>query len=204
MDNTIIYYTSNREDEAFEKKIQARLLKSKGNIPIISVSQKPIDFGWNICVGDIGVSDENVYKQMLIGCMEATTPFVTFAEADTLYPPEYFQYKPKDINKRYWFENVWVMYPYSEDLQNSFYFKGRSDCGHMAGREYVIKLLKEAGSSGMKYKGKYRPIKAEIDIPIINIKTGNGMRPKTQTAKVPVLSLPYWGKAIDLRKELCA
>ena len=199
MNTTIIYYTSNRENEAFEQKIRDRLPL---DFPIISVSQKPIKLGKNICVGDIGACYENVYKQMLIGCEAAKTPFVNFCEADTLYPPDYFAYQPKELNKRYWFEPVYILYPLSPSLQNSFYFKGRSDCAHMAGREYVISLLKEAGPTGMKYKGKHRPTKVELENPIINIKTGDGMRPKTQTANFPVLSLPYWGKAKDIREEL--
>ena len=57
MNKTIIYYTSNREDERFESRVRANLLKVCGNLPIISVSQKPIyGFGFNIPVGDVGVS----------------------------------------------------------------------------------------------------------------------------------------------------
>ena len=46
----IIYYTSSREDPKFEKMVQDNIL-SVTDLPIISVSQKPIDFGKNICVG---------------------------------------------------------------------------------------------------------------------------------------------------------
>ena len=65
---TIIYYTSNKEDEAFEGKTRKKLLEVCGDIPIISVSQKPIDFGKNICVGDVGACDANLYRQIQIGC----------------------------------------------------------------------------------------------------------------------------------------
>ena len=202
MDSTVIYYTSNKENILFEKKIMERLKKAKGYLPLISVSQKPINFGnCNICVGDIGVSDGNAFKQMLIGCERAKTDFVIFAEADTLYPPEYFQYEPKEL-KRYWFEDVYVWYPHSPMLQDNFFLKGRSDCGHIAGRKLAIKLLKEGKGRGMKYKGKNRPEKVQLENPIINIKTGDGMRPKTQTALNPVSSLPYWGKVKDLQKEI--
>jgi len=194
MNTTVIYYTSNRENKAFEQKIMERL--TQVDLPIITVSQKPVNIGRNIVVGDIGVSDQNVFKQMLIGCEVAETPFVIFAEADTLYPPEYFKYKPKEL-KRYWFEPVYILYR----NKDSFFLKGRSDCGHMAGRELAIKLLKEGGNKGMRYKGIHRPTKVELKNPIINIKTGDGMRPKTQTGRIPVTRLPYWGKATDVRKE---
>jgi len=205
-DTSVIYYTSNKENKKFEQKIMERLIQV--NLPIITVSQKPVNIGKNIVVGDIGASDGNAFKQMLIGCEAAETPFVIFAEADTLYPPEYFTYRPPvsdypacpAVLKRYWFEPVYVMYHNKE----GFFLKGRSDCGHMAGRKLAIKLLKEGGSKGMRYKGEDRPTKVILKNPIINIKTGDGMRPKTQTGLIPVTSLPYWGKASKLRKEYCA
>lgn len=202
---TIIYYTSSHEDDLFEQKVRDHLLQVKGNLPIISVSQRPIDFGHNICVGDIGASESNVWVQMLVGCLFATTPFVTFAEADTLYPPEYFSYKPKDVNKRYWFEDVYILHPNSEKLKDHFYLKGRSDCAHMAGRAYIIRLLSEAmnKNTSMKYKGQNRPERIKLKTPIINIKTGDGLRPKTQVSPIPHLSLPYWGTAVKVREEIC-
>jgi hypothetical protein len=195
---TVIYYTSNKEDPEFELKIREQLLHNIGKTLLISVSQRPIDFGKNICVGYIGACEQNVWKQMLAGCKLATTPFVTFAEADTLYPPEYFQYKPTDLNKRYWFEDVYILFK----KRHGFYNKGRSDSAHMAGREYVIKLLEEAISKGkaMEYRGINRPTKVELKIPVISIKTGNGMRPTTQTSLTPVDSLPYWGSAEQLKR----
>jgi hypothetical protein len=51
---TIIFYTGNTEKESFEKKVRDNILKVSNGIPIISVSQKPIYFGTNICVGIIG------------------------------------------------------------------------------------------------------------------------------------------------------
>jgi len=56
---TIIYYTANREDERFEQVIRENILRVSEGLPIISVSQKPIDFGQNICVGNVGVSNQN-------------------------------------------------------------------------------------------------------------------------------------------------
>ena len=63
MGKTIIYYTANREKESFENKVRENILKVKGDLPVISVSQKPIDFGKNICVGDIGQNYLNAFRQ---------------------------------------------------------------------------------------------------------------------------------------------
>ena len=80
---TIIYYTSNREKESFENVIideLKKVAKEVGDIPIVSVSQKPIDLGKNICIGDVGANDINLMKQILLGCEAATTPYVFMAE----------------------------------------------------------------------------------------------------------------------------
>ena len=94
-DLTIIYYTANHAPEKFLKKNQEQLLKAAGDIPIISVSQKPMDFGMNICVGDIGRSHLNIYRQALIGARAAATKYVAFAEDDILYSADHFDHIPQ-------------------------------------------------------------------------------------------------------------
>lgn len=64
---SIVYYTSNHEKPEFEQKIIDDLLSKRGDLPIISVTQKPMDLGTNICVGDVGLSYLNARRQMLIG-----------------------------------------------------------------------------------------------------------------------------------------
>ena len=51
MDVTILYLTANLEQPYFAENIRQNILKHKGDIPIVSVSQEPLDFGKNICVG---------------------------------------------------------------------------------------------------------------------------------------------------------
>ena len=75
-ETTVVYYTHNQEIPSFEKRIQASILEHKGDLPIISVSQKPIDFGENICVGEQGVNSLNTWRQVLIGCQAAKTRFI--------------------------------------------------------------------------------------------------------------------------------
>ena len=96
-DLTAIYYTCNRERPEFERRIQETLLEAMGDIPLISVSKKPIDLGHNICVGDVpgGDSSQNAYRQFQIGARAATTKWVCPVEADFLYPPEYFTFEPE-------------------------------------------------------------------------------------------------------------
>jgi hypothetical protein len=96
-DLTVIYYTANTMESRLFKTAQEQLLKAIGDLPLISVSQKPMDFGENICVGEIGVSTYNLYKQALEGAKAAKTKYVAMAEDDTLYSPEHFhKYKPSN------------------------------------------------------------------------------------------------------------
>ena len=104
-DLTILYYTANIIPESFMKNIQEQIKKSVGDTRIISVSQKPIGFGYNIYYKTDGRSLYNLYKQVLIAVREAHTPYVACCEDDTLYPPEHFEYRSApdaiayDINK---------------------------------------------------------------------------------------------------------
>jgi hypothetical protein len=91
---TVVYITSNRENSTFEEHIKTELLSAIGNLPLISVSQKPIDFGHNLCIGDVGVSDQNAWRQAQLGAIAAETKFVCFAESDCLYPADYFSFEP--------------------------------------------------------------------------------------------------------------
>lgn len=104
-DLTVIYYTANHLNDRFAERIRKQLIRVIGKTPLISVSHTPMDFGENICVGDIGRSIFNIYKQVLIGAKAAKTEYVATAEDDVLYSPDHYLYKPApnifayDVNK---------------------------------------------------------------------------------------------------------
>lgn len=208
---TIIYYTSNRESPEFERKIQENLLKACGNLPIISVSQKPIDLGTNICVGDVGASGFNCFRQILIACEAATTKFVISAEADCLYPPDYFTFVPPRDDVCYRNSNLYVM----PDLRD-YYFKKSEGATHaqIIGRGFYIKRLKElfegAPQWSMEEKNfpKERHRKADIfdkieywetENPVVQIKTHKGLRYYTHSDRTPIPEIKYWGHGKPLR-----
>jgi hypothetical protein len=81
---------------------------NQGVYPIISVTQKPVNLGQNICVGEIGQSYYNLYKQLYLGALGVKTKYVAFVEDDTLYNVEHFSYRPPadDVfcyNRHFWF-----------------------------------------------------------------------------------------------------
>ena len=214
MDATIIYYTSNKESPEFEEKIRDNILKVSGGLPIISISQKPIDFGKNICVGDVGASGFNMFRQVLIACKEAKTKYIISAEADCLYPPEYFQFTPEREDICYRNSNTYLL-----GLRRDYFYK-KNEGGTWAqviGREFYIKRLEylfegapewsvdEKNFPKERKKGedvfeKKVLAKFETKNPCISIKSGKGMRHYSNSERVPIHVLPYWGDGKEFRK----
>lgn len=209
---TVIYYTSNREDPAFETRVRQNLLKVSGGLPIISVSQKPIKLGKNICVGDVGASGFNMFRQVQIACETAATPFVISAEADCLYPPDYFEFIPPRLDACYRNSNLYVM-PDRRDF--FFYKKEGATHAQIVGREFYLKVLKKLFKGAPKWNTEEKNFPKErwgkADVfdeilywqtknPVFQIKTHKGMRYYTHSDRIPIPSLPYWGEGEKVRR----
>lgn len=110
-DLTLLYYTDNTLYETARSRIAAHLCRVLGGrYPIISVSQKPIDLGRNLCIGAIGKSKYNMYVQVLAGAREVDTEWVACVDDDTLYTPGHFDYRPrKDVFS--YETNYWLALP---------------------------------------------------------------------------------------------
>ena len=210
MRTSVIYYTSNREDPTFEKKIRDDLWAKIGDTPLISVSQKPIDFGQNICVGDVGTSGFNVCRQIQIACENAKTEFVTTAEADCLYSPDYFYFIPPVLDICYRNTNICVL----KYKRKFFSPKSMSLFSQVVGREFFLDRLKDLFMGAPKWSveeknfPKERKMKLfddyqtfETKFPCISFKTGKGMRQHTTTFEEELYELPHWGKAKDFIKK---
>jgi len=213
---TVVYYTSNREDEAFERKIRANLLKVCGDIPIISVSQKSIRLGTNINVGEHEACNHNLFRQIQIGCKIADTPFVISAEADTLYTPDYFKFIPNNIDECYKCSHTFILNEWGKGQYSGFYRKEVGAFAQITGRLHLIKEIENV-LKGKPIWGKRRNRKKErplelfrrrrwklfyIKNPVVSVKTGKGMDKHTKIIEPPVDAIPYWGNACRLREEL--
>lgn len=216
-DITIIYYSSNREKTEFEQRIRDNILKVCGNLPIISVTQKPIDFGKNIVIGDVGASGFNMFRQVQIACRGAKTRFVLSAEADCLYPPDYFTFVPPKDDKCFRDKNLYVM-----PQHRPYFWKKEEGATHaqIIGREFYLKTLDKLfeGAPDWSIEEKNFPkerthkkqedvfVKNEIEFyetqnAVIQIKTSQSMRHYTNSDRISRLELPYWGKGTDFRKK---
>ena len=213
-DVTILYYSSNREKPDFEQRIIDNLLKNKDDLPVISITQKPIDLGKNICVGDVGVSGFNMFRQVQIGLREAKTKFVISAEADCLYPPDYFQFIPEKGGICYRNINLYVM----GDQRDYFYYKGGHGATHsqIVGREFYLDKLdklfdgapdwNEEEKNFPKERWHFEDIFSRFKFyktknPVVQIKTHRGMRYYTKSDRTPIYNLPYWGDGRQFRNK---
>jgi hypothetical protein len=208
-DKTIIYYTANTEDPVFESCIRDRLVKQAGNIPIISVSRKPIDLGANICVGEKPVSYTSEWKQLLLGLKTASTKYCIAAEADCIYPPEYFNFTPPEDDMMYNYNNIWIYWTHKGNFwKKTGYCEGAQICD----REYWIKqlepllpkdwsqLTREQENELVK---KIFPTRREFTgDPVVSFKTRMGVSYRTTFINdSKTKELPYWGSVEAIKEE---
>ena len=108
-DKTIIYCTDSSMPEKLFKRCQELLVKAAKGLPIVCVSQKPVDFGdVRIVVGDIGRSWLSLFRQQDAGIEAAKTPVIAFAEHDCLYTKEHFEFNPPDLETFWYNKNLWL------------------------------------------------------------------------------------------------
>lgn len=207
-DRSIVYYTANQESEDFEQKIIDDLVKKAGNIPIISVSRKPMNLGVNICVGEQPISYTTEWKQLLLGLKVASSKYVIAAESDCLYPPEYFSFTPPEEQMMYNYNNLWIVWK----NHNGFWKKtGYCEGAQMCDREYWIERLepllpKDWTQYSREHENelvkKIFPERKEfIGRPVISFKTGSGVSSRTTFVNEKILEIPYWGNIKDLKQK---
>lgn len=101
----ILYYTDNRLDgTAIGMSVQYLLLET--DLPITSVSLKPIEFGHNIVL-PLERGYLTMAKQILAGLEAMDTDVVFFCEHDVLYHHTHFDFVPPTRDLYYYNMNVW-------------------------------------------------------------------------------------------------
>jgi len=217
---TIFYCSSNREYPEFEQRVVDNIIKNKGDLDVISVTQRPMIFGKNICVGDnVGVSGKNFFKQTLIALQNIKTPFALSCEADTFYGPDYFKFVPERLDKCYRNDNLMVM-----GQHRKYFFKKPGGATHaqIVGTEFYRKTLEELfkGDEDWDYKEEQKNFPKEkfhakredvfnkedilfyeTEIPVVQIKTSQSMRNYTSSIREPIYDIPYWGSGKDFRAK---
>lgn len=99
----ILYYTHNKLEEGLAGAVRKRLNKICGPIPIYSVSQQPLKFGKNICVGEKPLTYQTMYEQIRDGLKAIPANSIVYlCEHDVFYHASHFAMLPKD-NRHVWF-----------------------------------------------------------------------------------------------------
>lgn len=136
----IIYYTDNQLDPKIMKKCQEQLMKvESSNLPIISVSLKPIEFGTNYVL-PLERGYLTMAKQIVKALEESTADVVFFCEHDVLYHPSHFDFTPPKRDVYYYNTNSWMC---RASDGHALYYEHKSLSGMSCYRETAIKHFKE-------------------------------------------------------------
>lgn len=114
-DITIIFLTVNRVPERWATYHKRVLLEAAKDIPIISVSEKPIDIGRNI-INDGEICYENIYRQMLRAAKLVETPYFAIAEDDTLYHESHFNFQRPEMDEFLFNRNRLSLFTWGEPV----------------------------------------------------------------------------------------
>jgi hypothetical protein len=214
-DLTVVYYSASTEDPVFEAKVRAQILAAGGGaLPIISVTQKPVNFGRNICVGEVGCCDANAFRQLQIGALQVDSGWIAVAEADALYPPAYFQWHPDAATPpcvRY--SPIYILWNRPQGSREGYWQKEWTEGAQYVRTDYLLKRLDLALSGRPTWSSPADPhprelmrkrrwgYRTEAASPVISCKTGRGLRWRTGVIRhqASLSELPYWGPAEALR-----
>ncbi len=220
-DLTILFLTANRVPEKWAVYHRSVLVEAIGDSPVISLSRKPIGFGFNVLDTE-PESISNIYWQMLRGARLATTKYIGIAEDDTLYEREHFTHRPQDDRFAYNMSRLGI---FTWESNPAFFYKNRvSNATLIAPRELMVEALEERfrkhppgtassitgelGRANVENKLGVTVRKQQLfftDVPVIRFDhdfgtdhTARSHRKKMGCMKA--YDIYYWGKAADLVK----
>ena len=198
----IVYYTDSELEPILANAVRKRLRMTIGPIPIISVSQKPLDFGTNICVGEKEKSYRMMYEQLLVGLEAAPEGSIVYpVEHDVFYHPSHFAFLPEDDEHAYFNTN---RYYYRLGLSSFVKARGKtalSQC--VARREFLIAHCKERlakWDAGIENRMHIAYKTFVSDRPNVDIRHGKNLTPDGDYKRgyyrgqiKGIYNLPGWG-----------
>jgi len=200
---TIIYYTDGHIDEDLARAVRKNLTKAAANIPIISVTQEPMRFGKNVCVGVKPRSNRSIYEQILAG-LEAAEPgsVIYLCEHDVFYCSSHFAHVPEVKERIEYNQNRYYWAPGQPEYLPA---RGKWALSQLvAYREYLMEQVKKAleqeQPSSELYSG-VRTHRYESERPNVDIRHGKNFsrdgRWKKQyyagTSGITVGNIGHWG-----------
>lgn len=139
----IIYYTDHHLDEGLARACMKNLKKVAANIPIISVSQRPLNFGKNVCVGEKPRCNKSIYEQILVGLEAAKEGSVIYlCEHDVAYNSTHFVHVPEVKDRLDYNQNRYYWAPGQNEYLPA---RGKWPLSQLvAYREFLIEKVKES------------------------------------------------------------
>lgn len=201
---TVVYFTSNGDYPVLEEEVRATIARNAAGLSIVSVSQKPIDFGRNICIGPIGRSRMNLMMQLRIAAQVAETASVAVCEADMLYPPEFFQFRPPRRDTYYYPRQSYILFAHQPKI---YYRKALQQFTGIIDRKHLLEIMPilqdhDADDPKIHVQSFIRTISntETCDLgPIVTFKTDRQMHHKSPHIKTrQKTTLPVWGPASEL------
>lgn len=197
-DLTIIYATAQKIPPKFARNIVDVLKKAAGDYQIYFIIDSP----------EVS-SITNYYTVLLEAAKLLDTPYIAFAEDDTLYPDEHFDQRPSDLNTFAYNFTRWNLYTWSEPPFFSLRQR-RILATLIAPREEFIRVmenrLKNPKESQMVEPGRREGEKFETFNtynPVVVFTHPNAfgyMGGSKRANKIRATALPYWGTAEKVRK----
>jgi len=103
----IVWYSDNCLPIKFAKRCQRQLLRAAGDIPIFSVTLKPMpNFGNNICL-PLERGKLAMFRQILAGLKASDADIIFLCEHDVMYSAEHFSFTPPRDDCFYYDQSVW-------------------------------------------------------------------------------------------------
>ena len=218
MKGAILYVSSNREHPAFEARVLETVLASKALL-LLPVTQAPVaQVPIGIVVGDVGVSGFNMFRQVQIGLRvlrDSGIDYVVSCEADTFYPPDYFDFVPLRLDVCYRNDNVYVM-----PQNRSFFWRKPEGATHaqVVGCKFYLDTLTRLFDGAPEWAPEEKNFPKErwglADVfaadqiqhwsspsPVVQVKTSRSMRHYTHSDRIDVHELPYWGTGRAFRQK---
>jgi glycosyltransferase involved in cell wall biosynthesis len=208
----IIYYTDSQLEPRLAGAVRKQIRKAVGPIPIISVSQEPLKFGKNICVGKKPKLYRSMYEQLLVGLEAAPEESICYlCEHDVFYHPSHFAHIPKRKTHAYFNRN---RYHFSLGAPNFLPARGKralSQC--VAYREMLIDHCKERlalWDKGIDNRMRIRFFTFASERPNVDIRHGENLTPDGSYKRNyrrgvkqggEVKNLPGWGSPGHFQKK---
>lgn len=108
----ILYFTDNELTLKIARPVQKQIRKiaEEKNMELVSSTRKPMsNMGKNVVTNEPR-SYLCMFKQILKGLEAMESDIVFMAEHDCIYPPEHFDFVPKDRDKYYYDHNWWKVH----------------------------------------------------------------------------------------------